>query len=125
MDSLNRRHVSVLLLVFAISFGITLIGPANTAEALGPRCPKGWFCLFEHANWKGKMWKFRECGRSQSLANYDAQNKVSSWHNRTHYDAFVEDSGGTLLWISDSGGAKASYVGAKSNDRAWFIQLYC
>lgn len=96
------------------------------------RCPSGWFCLFEHRDWGGRMLRFRDPNYWQYLSNWGFANQASSWHNRlAGRDVLVVDTGtnpDTLLWCADSG-SKSSFVGWSKNDKADAIYIgasnYC
>ena len=96
----------------------------------GTPCPSGWFCLFEHRDWRGRMLKFRDPYYWQYLSNWGFANQASSWHNRlVGRDVLVVDlRTGVLLWCADSG-SKSSFVGWSRNDKADAIYIgrsnYC
>ncbi|HEU0089439.1 MAG TPA: peptidase inhibitor family I36 protein [Pseudonocardiaceae bacterium] len=60
-------------------------GPSQAAS--GARaCPSGWLCLYEHANFQGRMLKFRD-DYWQQLSSYGFNDKTSSWKNRLNRNA--------------------------------------
>jgi hypothetical protein len=44
-------------------------------------CPAGWLCLYQDANFQGRMLKFRD-NQWQQLSGYGFNDKTSSWKNR-------------------------------------------
>jgi hypothetical protein len=98
--------------------------PQATAAATTTRCPAGWFCIFEHANFGGRMLRFRECCRVQNLTNYGFNDQMSSWHNRLRTDVYwYYDINGRGTRRCAESGAQVSYVGAADNDEASSINI--
>ena len=98
--------------------GNVIVTPA-AATASKP-CKAGWLCLYEHADWKGHRWMFRE-HRWQDLTPYGANDQVSSWRNyerRTAYLGWhsIAEHIGERLTLS--AGASSHYVGSHWNDQA-------
>ena len=51
-------------------------------------CPSGWVCLFQDANFQGRMLKFRQVtSTAQSLIEYNFNDKASSWVNNSNHGA--------------------------------------
>jgi Peptidase inhibitor family I36 len=96
------------------------LGPTSFAS-----CPSGWLCLFQHANWNGRMLQFRDTGFWQNLTNYGFNDQMSSWRNRRGFDArWAEHVGGNGFRRCMATGAAAAYVGDSDNDEASSIKIF-
>lgn len=55
-------------------------------------CPTGffthWYCFYADVNWAGRKLEFKNCGHSQSLADYGFANDVSSWVNTSGHTIY-------------------------------------
>jgi hypothetical protein len=95
-------------------------------------CPEGWFCFYQHDQFRGRRLQFRDCpsgGKSQWLRNYGFHNQTTSWVvNRSLSFVNVNDDdytpqwpNGRNLWNADAW-SSSSNVGNDANDKAdWFI----
>ncbi|MEU9763436.1 peptidase inhibitor family I36 protein [Streptomyces sp. NPDC047985] len=71
--------------VFAAGFSAALVfgGPASSAaptvaEGLAA-CPKGYLCVWDQTDYKGRMYKFKDA--NASWGNYAIENHDASWYN--------------------------------------------
>lgn len=89
----------------------------HSAALAAADCPSGWLCLYEHADYQGRMLKFRD-NTWQQLSGYGFNDKTSSWKNRLGRSA-------CLSWnwpagdrkISLSAGGSSAHMG-NWNDEA-------
>jgi hypothetical protein len=59
------------------------VGVANASDGQATRCPKGYLCLYEDANFKGRMVKFADNEWQRLRVPWDFNDKTSSWKNRS------------------------------------------
>jgi hypothetical protein len=74
----------------------TSVAAAGGVEAFAGSadCGAGWICLFEDANYGGRVLRWSSPGtRIDHLRDYDFNDKLSSWVNNTDLDA---------MWYGDS-----------------------
>lgn len=111
--------------------------PAAASEPVEPLatvhgCPSGWYCFYQHRDFKGRRVQFRDCtsdGKVQLLSDHEFQNETSSWVvNRRlkyvdvrDYDPSPRFPRGRPLW-EEAAYSQSSWVGREWNDSAdWFI----
>lgn len=86
-------------------------------------CPNNWLCLFEHADWRGRMLQFQSCCTWQNLTAYGFNDQMSSWRNRRSNDsrwAYDINGGGTKRCMDSK--SAVSWVGSADNDQASSIR---
>jgi Peptidase inhibitor family I36 len=120
--------------VATTTMAITLVLPAGIAQAApapdtqvnrssayssalaSTDCPSGWLCLYQDANFRGRMLKFRD-NHWQQLSSFGSNDKTSSWVN--HLGRYV-----CLSWNWPPGGRRVSLPPGESahmgswNDKA-------
>jgi hypothetical protein len=97
------------------------LGPAAFDD-----CPSGWVCLWEHADFGGRMLQFSQCDVNgdgtcdwQNLTAYNFNDQMSSWRNRKSVDAhwaYATNGGGTRRCMESQ--SSSNWVGAVDNDEA-------
>lgn len=78
-----------------------------------------WLYLYEHANFGGRVLKFRDSNIWQNLTVWDFNDKTSSWRNDTYCTVYLAEhinGGGALLSLPAR--SSSSYIGDAWNDRA-------
>ena len=87
-------------------------------------CPSGWYCVYQHANWRGRRLQFSNCSRND-LRNYGFRNPTSSWVNNGPHRVQVKNDRPLLpdqvLWTMPPHSSSA-YVGNANNDKADYFQ---
>ncbi len=88
-------------------------------------CPSGWLCLWDSASFTGRMLRWSSPGTRDDLSAYGFNDQMTSWANKTNYDA---------RWFYDAGFAgtarcmqpltSLSNVGTTDNDKASSIAIY-
>lgn len=87
-------------------------------------CPNGWVCIWEHANYGGRMLQFQDRGYWQNLTAYGFNDQASSWRNRINQDARLAEhinGGGRRICMQPN---SANPQLAWFNDLASSIRLY-
>lgn len=98
---MRSRHVAVLLVA---ALGVLVAGhpaQAGSKPAAGvgvsasvADCRAGWICLYQDANYSGRMLHWSKPGtKLDHLRDYDFNDKMSSWVNNSRFDA---------MWYGDS-----------------------
>jgi hypothetical protein len=97
---------------------------AVSAETDYNSCTPGYLCLWKNAEYSGKdLYQFHDRGKWQNLNSYGASDEVSSWRNRTSYDAQLSwDVGGGGERLCLPHGASAQHLG-RWNDEASAVRL--
>jgi hypothetical protein len=99
-------------------------GNIVVAPAVFSDCPDGWVCIWEDANYSGRMLQFQDRGFWQDLTAYNFNDKTSSWRNRINQDAKLsEDIGGGGTQICMQPQSSNSLL-TGFNDKASSIKLF-
>src|SRR5947209_7475635 len=75
------RHLALALGVAGGALGFGLAPLSSAASASASSCPSGYLCLFQDANFGGRMLQFHDGGYWQNLTNYGFNDQMSSWVN--------------------------------------------
>ncbi|WP_181772593.1 peptidase inhibitor family I36 protein [Amycolatopsis pittospori] len=94
--------------------------------AAAVQCPSGYVCLFEHDDLRGDMWASNVRGRYHYLPDLDFNDKMSSWQNRSAYDArwFVNVSGTPNPYYCMGAGLGSEHPPPSLNDKASAVYIY-
>ncbi|HMJ03523.1 MAG TPA: peptidase inhibitor family I36 protein [Conexibacter sp.] len=116
-----RAIVAAAVVAVACCASATTFTSSASATTYPADCAEGYLCLYEDANWKGKIFETRQS--SLGWFSYPPMNRVSSWANRTWSHYFADDRLVSRLaflyrpiwqmWPRSSD----QWVGAESNDR--------
>ncbi len=105
-----------------------MVLPDGSSVSLVPMaladCPSGWVCLFDTANWGGRMLKWSDPGTSVDLSSFSFNDELSSWSNKgSHYANWYTDAGfvGSHCMTPHTNNA---YVGSGSNDDASSFKIF-
>lgn len=105
--------------VITYSDGNIVIAPAAFGD-----CEDGWVCIWEHANYAGRMLQFQDRGYWQDLTAYNFNDQASSWRNRINQDAKLSQhiqGGGTQVCMQPNS-SNSQLTGF--NDEASSIKLF-
>jgi hypothetical protein len=97
-----------------------VLQPAGASE-----CPSGWVCVWEDANFNGRMAMFHDCCAWNNLADNDLNNAVSSWRNRKAVDAkmaTLADGEGDRLCLRSS--SQDGSLGPTWNDTGSSLKVF-
>lgn len=90
-------------------------------------CPNSvttaWYCVYENANWGGRMLEFKDCtssGYYNYLNQYGFLNMTTSWVNTKPLSTVNAYSSTGYLW-TEPPRSMSSNVGAANNDRAYYL----
>ncbi len=98
---------------------VTLAGPTTSTP-----CPNGWTCLYQDANWLGRMLQFATPGYWQNLSDYGFNDQTSSWSNHRGNASYLSfDAGGYGDHLTLGGNSHSAYVGDYWNDNASAIDV--
>ncbi|MEU6919217.1 peptidase inhibitor family I36 protein [Streptomyces olindensis] len=97
------------------------VGTLGTAN-----CSYTWTCLYEHDDYDGRRLTWQDCAFN-NLADYDFNDKASSWHNNQTRGTVTRvynwtSSGWSQIW-SSTAPSRSSYVGNADNDKADGIRV--
>lgn len=106
-----------------------VVMPDHTQVSLAPMqlsdCPTGWVCLFESANWTGRLLKWSDPGTRADLSSYGFNDQMTSWANKGPYDAaWFYNAGFSGTGRCMQPNSTSSYVGATDNDKASSFAIY-
>lgn len=105
--------------VTTYSDGNIVIAPAAFSD-----CEDGWVCIWEHANYAGRMLQFQDRGYWQDLTAYNFNDQASSWRNRINQDAKLSQhiqGGGTQVCMQPN---SSNSLLTGFNDEASSIKLF-
>jgi hypothetical protein len=118
--------VLALAAVMGVPVGMAGAVTQSSASAAAMYCDAGDVCLFDHTGLRGLVAAPPgNLGRRYSLIGYGAQDKTSSWRNRSTYRWCAYDERTFLpdeyLFTLDPGKYN-SWVGSYANDRTDYIE---
>ena len=103
-------------------FGILTTG----VDFGGGPCPSGYVCMFEHADLGGTMWYSNDRNRYSYMRDLGWDNVMSSWQNRTSYDArwYFNSSGTPNPNYCMGAGLRNEHPAPSLNDQASAVYIY-
>jgi hypothetical protein len=102
-------------------------GILTTAVVLGGgTCPSGYVCLFENDDLQGSMWYSNDRNRYSYMSDLGFNNVMSSWQNRTVYDArwYFNTSGTPNPNFCMGAGLRSEHPAPGQNDQASAVYIY-
>ncbi len=87
-------------------------------------CDPGWLCIYEDTNYGGRRLQWSDPQQDIDLRNHGFNDEMSSWRNRTNYDAhwFYDVFSGTRRCMNAH--TENSNVGSGDNDEATSLRIY-
>ena len=127
-----HRTTLVAILVILLGGGVVEDVGASQRNEIVTRdaaawgdCPADSVCLWDLANYDGRMVAFIHCCDWINLADHDFNNKMTSWRNRKSVDAKVaqwSDGNGDRLCLGSS--SSNASVGSAWNNEATSIKIF-
>jgi hypothetical protein len=118
----GARRISVIELAWTdngVNVVLTLPIPGAAAPAAAD-CPFQWVCVYDNVNFGGARGAYFNCGTASTPSYFG----VSSWHNNQTNDTESWLLSGSSVNLSSSRAlSKISYVGAPTDNWAWYIHV--
>jgi Peptidase inhibitor family I36 len=104
--------------------GMTIL--TTGVDFSGGPCPYGYVCLFEHADMLGVMWYSNDRNRYLYLPELGFNDVMSSWQNRTPYDArwYFNTGGVPNPNFCMGAGGRDEHLPLDQNDQASTVYIY-
>jgi hypothetical protein len=92
----------------------------------GGPCPSGYVCMFENDDLQGTMWYSNDRNRYHYMSNLGFNNVMSSWQNRSSYDArwYFNTSGTPNPNYCMGSGLRSEHPAPGQNDQASAVYIY-
>ena len=103
------------------------VGILTTGVTLGSStCPSGYVCLFADDDLQGSMWYSNDRNRYHYMSTLSWNNVMSSWYNRSGYDArwYFNTSGTPNPNYCMGAGLRCEHPAPGQNDQASAVYIY-